>query len=87
MGPSEREYTGVVPVVAALHERIPKFDECEQDVVSRELVVLDGELALVMRYQNGLEVTLHVAGDRVWFEANRDWDMDRETGVVRFHQL
>ena len=37
-------------------------------------------------YVHGLEVTLHVDDDRVWFEANREWHRDPETGVVSFDE-
>jgi len=72
--------------VTAHHRRCPRFDLCEEDVVDRQLLVVDGRLAVLLRYVHGLEVTLHVDDDRVWFEANREWRMDPETGVVSFDE-
>jgi hypothetical protein len=70
--------------VPAISERIPKFDLPEEDVVSRELVIEDGRIGVLVRYVDGLEITLHVDDDQAWFEANREWTRDPETGVVRF---
>jgi hypothetical protein len=72
--------------VPARSARIPKFDLADEDVVSRELVVEQGRVAVLLRYVHGLEITLHVDGDQVWFEANREWTRDAETGVVSFER-
>ena len=70
----------------SLLDHLPKFDLREEDVASRDLVVVDGRVAVLMRYTDGLEITLYVEGDEVWFEANREWTRDPETGVVRFEE-
>ena len=66
--------------------RLPRFDLSEEDMVDRELVVVDGRVAVMLRYRDGLEITLYVENDQVWFEANREWRIDGETGVVSFEQ-
>jgi hypothetical protein len=47
-------------------------------------VIEDGQIAVLVRYVHGLELTLHVEGGQAWFKANRAWTRDAETGVVRF---
>jgi hypothetical protein len=54
-------------------------------VVDRQLIVEDGELAVVYAYDDGLVVTLFVEEDGgARFRANRQWTVDEETGVVIF---